>query len=328
MSHLPSWVQVTDASTTLFAADTGKATSEDDANEATLQRFTFLDVLGAGSARLHVRVIDPASGQATLDGWVNPDAVAPAAAGQGWLVAATPTTLYASADADAPGRRGLDAFTALQQLDGPVQGRVQVLVFSSDFSSVVDAGWVALADTGPALPPLTRVPSAQDTGAAGERGPLTADQRQRFLNLAGGAARTSATRTGVPASITVAQAILESDWGRSGLAQSASNYFGVKALGGLGDDGVVWMPTAEYTPGGQLYQTVSAFRAYKSLSDSILDHDQLLARLDRYAPAMQVATDPRQFAHLLVQGGYATDPAYADKLISLMDQYNLYQLDT
>jgi flagellar protein FlgJ len=59
----------------------------------------------------------------------------------------------------------------------------------------------------------------------------------------------------------------------------------------------------------------------------MIDHDLLLRDAARYAPAMQVAHDPRQFAHMLVQGGYATDPAYADKLIALMDRYDLYRLD-
>ena len=131
----------------------------------------------------------------------------------------------------------------------------------------------------------------------------------------------------MPASITVAQAILESDWGRSTLATAASNYFGIKAMGGLGNDGVVWLSTDEYGADGQEYETISPFRAYRTLTDSIVDHDRLLTDLSRYAPAMQAANDPRQFAQLLTQGGYSTDPSYADKLIALMDRYNLYSLD-
>jgi flagellum-specific peptidoglycan hydrolase FlgJ len=76
-----------------------------------------------------------------------------------------------------------------------------------------------------------------------------------------------------------------------------------------------------------MYQTVSAFRAYASLTDSLTDHDLLLETTSRYASAMRAAQDPKQFATLLAKAGYATDPAYADKLIALMDRYNLYQLD-
>jgi len=132
----------------------------------------------------------------------------------------------------------------------------------------------------------------------------------------------------VPTSITLAQAILESDWGRSALAQDADNYFGMKVAGTLGNDGVVWMPTSEYDASGNLYTTTSAFRAYKSLADSVADHDGLLSTASRYAPAMQVSDDPRQFAARIAQEGYATDPSYGDKLVALMDRYNLYQFDS
>ncbi|MBV9599700.1 MAG: hypothetical protein JOZ87_22990 [Chloroflexi bacterium] len=59
----------------------------------------------------------------------------------------------------------------------------------------------------------------------------------------------------------------------------------------------------------------------------MVDHDQLLASAARYASAMQVADDPKQFATQVAQDGYSTDLDYADKLIDLMDRYNLYQLD-
>ena len=148
-----------------------------------------------------------------------------------------------------------------------------------------------------------------------------------FLNAAAQAARQGAQLTGVPASVTVAQAILESDWGRSSLAQDANNYFGMKVMGTLGNDGLVWMPTSEYDDSGQLYETTSAFRAYKSLADSMLDHDRLLQLASRYSGAMKSTTNPQRFATLIAQEGYSTDPAYSDKLVALMDHYNLYQLD-
>ena len=87
------------------------------------------------------------------------------------------------------------------------------------------------------------------------------------------------------------------------------------------------MPTSEFDESGGEYQTLSAFRAYKSLADSMHDYDRLLVTDSRYAAAMQSTNDPKQFAALLVQGGYSTDPTYADKLVALMDNYNLYRLD-
>ena len=89
---------------------------------------------------------------------------------------------------------------------------------------------------------------------------------------------------------------------------------------------MVYLPTSEYDDSGQMYETISAFRAYKSLTDSMTDHDRLLLT-SRYAPAMRVANDPKQFAEQLYASGYSTDPAYADKLIALMDRYDLYRLD-
>jgi flagellum-specific peptidoglycan hydrolase FlgJ len=232
--------------------------------------------------------------------------------------------MYSAADESGTTIRNLDRFVALQKIDGPTDGRLLVQVYRSDFSGVLDQGWVDATATGPALPPQMRVPSPDHSSAFHTSTIAQSD----FLSIAAQAARQAAATTGVPASVTVAQAILESDWGRSSLAQDANNYFGIKAMGTLGNDGVVWLPTSEYDDSGQLYQTTSAFRAYKSLADSVTDHDLLLEQAARYAPAMRVANDPRQFAQQLSLDGYSTDPAYADKLIALMDRYNLHQLDT
>lgn len=315
VSHLPTWVQINASTAPIYAGDTGTTTVA-----TKVPRFTFLKVLAAGSVRLQITLYD-ANAQPGPTGWVEPDDVAPSAPATDWLVAARSTTLQ---HADGSTRQ-LDQFAPLQQTDGPVQGRLEVRVYKPDFSGVLDQGWVSASDTGPALPPQTHVPSGDAT--LGRRAAAAPDAQQTFLKQAEGAAVAAKSQTGVPASVTVAQAILESDWGRSTLATGASNYFGIKAMGGLGNDGVVWLPTSEFNADGQEYQTISPFRAYKSLTDSLVDHDRLLSGLARYAPAMQAASDPRQFAQLLSQAGYSTDPSYADKLIALMDSYNLYGLD-
>jgi hypothetical protein len=319
LSHVPGWVQVTEKSATLYAADDGRI-----ALGAPLACNTFVHVLGAGRQRLLGEVTTD-SGQVVQKGWLDPDAVLPSASAVNWLVTASATTLWRAPDGGASAARQVEQFSALQQIDGPVQGRIEVRVYRSDFSGVVDQGWVDQASTGPALAPSMYVPDP--TWGSRARAATGKNQQQDFLDAAAGAARTASARTGVPASVTVAQAILESDWGRSLLAQSASNYFGIKATGGLGNDGVVWMTTGEYDSVGQGYQTMSPFRAYKSLADSLTDHDLLLRSMARYAPAMQVTGDARQFAQRLAEGGYATDPEYAAKLIALMDRYDLYRLD-
>jgi hypothetical protein len=318
--NLPAWLQVAPASAPLYADDSGSATL------TRLPRYAYLRVLGRGSARLRVQAYDD-SGNPAQAGWVYADHVLPSAPGIDWLVASQATTLWSSADSNGRGLRNVGRFTALQKIDDQGLGRTHVRVYSSDFNAVVDQGWVETLDTGPALPPQVRVPAPSD-GGVGLRSVNSTGQQQAFLDLAAQAARQAAALFGVPASVTVAQAILESSWGQSTLAVEANNYFGVKAMGSLGDNGVVWMATSEFDDSGQLYETMSAFKAYTSLADSMVDHDVLLTTAPRYTAAMRSAGDPRQFAALIAQAGYSTDPAYADKLIALMDRYNLYQLDS
>ena len=129
--------------------------------------------------------------------------------------------------------------------------------------------------------------------------------------------------TGVPASVTIAQAILESGWGKSSLAREANNFFGIK---GTGPAGYVIKPTKEYVNGRWI--TVNAkFKAYHNPQESFEDHARLIANNRRYSKAMENLNDPKQFARELQRAGYATDPNYANKLISIMDKYNLYQFD-
>jgi hypothetical protein len=318
-SHLPAWVQTVGSTTSLYGSDDGVQV------QTRLPRNTFLRVVTAGVSRLQVQAYDENSDPGG-EGWVDPTQVLPCAPGIDWFVASTSTTLWSTADASAAAVRTVDRFTPLLRVDSSLGDRIQVYVYSSDFSGVAARGWVDVADTGPALPPQMRAapPNDQPVGVRTAGG---SGQQRAFLDVTERAARDDAALTGVPASVTVAQAILESDWGRSGLATTANNYFGMKAMGALGNDGVVDMPTSEYDDSGALYQTVSAFRAYKTLADSLADHDRLLQTSSRYAVAMSAAKDPRQFAALIAEAGYGTDPAYADKLVSLMDRYDLYQLD-
>lgn len=155
------------------------------------------------------------------------------------------------------------------------------------------------------------------------------DFRKIFIGLIAPAAQSSAKATGVPASITIAQAALESNWGRSGLSVKALNFFGIK---GKGPAGSVTMPTAEYV-GGKRIAVNAAFRVYKSMEQSCEDHARLIATatwsksgLPIYAEAMKHTKEPRKFAAAL-EGVYATDPEYAEKLWDLMDRYELQQYD-
>jgi len=148
----------------------------------------------------------------------------------------------------------------------------------------------------------------------------------RFMAVVGEAAQASQQSTGVPASVTVAQAILESDWGKSGLATRAFNLFGIKSKGRLGPAGEIKMNTWEVF-GGTSVTVNDGFRAYHDVFESVEDHGLFLRENARYASAFRTG-DAKEFARRIHAAGYATDPGYSDKLIRLMDKYDLYRFDT
>lgn len=152
---------------------------------------------------------------------------------------------------------------------------------------------------------------------------------QQFLSSVAAPAQQSQAQFAVPASVTIAQAILESDWASSPLTRKGNAYFGIKCTGSDGPyaTGCLDQPTTECDASGACSDQVAQFRIYATVSDSFRDHGKLLATAARYNKAFQFKTDPNGFAQAIAAAGYATDPAYADKLIALMQQYNLYQYD-
>jgi len=140
-------------------------------------------------------------------------------------------------------------------------------------------------------------------------------------------ARSATAGTGVRASITVAQAIIESGWGSSALAQAPyNNLFGIKS-GSSWYGNQVTMRTGEYINGQ--YVTVNAsFRAYASQESSFRDHTNFLLQNGRYASHGVINSSSYQsMAYGLQQAGYATDPNYANTLIGVVQRYNLSILD-
>ncbi|MDA8218179.1 MAG: LysM peptidoglycan-binding domain-containing protein [Dehalococcoidales bacterium] len=156
--------------------------------------------------------------------------------------------------------------------------------------------------------------------------PLLSDDGAAFIATILGPAKESQQETGVPVSVTLAQAILDTNWGKSGLAVQANNLFGIKGRPYPGPAGVVWMDTWEYW-NGQDIVAKEPFRAYNTAAESVLDHGRHLRDSPRYAEAMQHTDDPRLFIRLVHEAGYATDPNYADKVIRIMDRYDLYAYD-
>ncbi len=151
--------------------------------------------------------------------------------------------------------------------------------------------------------------------------PGTAAQ-QAFIGLVAPAAIAAQQRYGVPAAVTIAQAIDESGWGQSELATSDHNLFGIKGTGPAG--GQMW-PTQEYENGAWVTRAAS-FRVYHNVAESIADHGRLLATSQAYQHAMANRQVPDAFADALT-GVYATDPDYGSNLIALMRLYNLYRYD-
>ena len=187
----------------------------------------------------------------------------------------------------------------------------------------------APAASGPAASHPASTPSAQPTHAAspGTAGrpyvtPGTREQ-QSFISLVAPGAIAAQQRFGVPAAVTIAQAIEESAWGQSGLAAQYHNLFGIK---GTGPAGSVSLPTSEYQ-GGQWVTIDAQFRVYHNDAESIADHAELLATSGYYTRAMADRAVPDAFANDLT-GVYATDPHYGANLVALMKLYNLYQFDS
>jgi flagellum-specific peptidoglycan hydrolase FlgJ len=152
----------------------------------------------------------------------------------------------------------------------------------------------------------------------------TSPQRAFIASLVDGA-RASQEAWGVPASITIAQAIQESGWGKSELAIKARNYFGVKAVQ---DAAYVQFPTNEVLKDGRTVRELAHFAFYRSPAESFDAHGKLLATHVRYQPAMAAVDDPAAFALQLQACGYSTDPNYPSELMRLVKQFNLTQYDT
>jgi len=173
----------------------------------------------------------------------------------------------------------------------------------------------------PAAPRRNGAPYQRHT-APGAATPATKTQ-QAFINQIAPGALAAQQRFGVPASVTIAQAIDESGWGTSQLAANDYNLFGIK---GSGPAGSVTLPTQEFE-NGQWVTIYAQFRVYHNVSESISDHAELLATSGYYTRAMADRTVPDAFANDLT-GVYATDPEYGANLIAIMKLYNLYRFDS
>ncbi len=152
------------------------------------------------------------------------------------------------------------------------------------------------------------------------------EEKHQFLTELAPLVQRLAARTGLPASAVLAQAILESDWGRSVLAQRARNLFGIKAHNGSSASDSVRFLTTEYEA-DQPRREIARFAVYATYDDCLADYARVLSH-PRYARARSVAANPLAFAVELQRAGYATDPHYAHKLALLIRRYRLTQFDS
>lgn len=142
------------------------------------------------------------------------------------------------------------------------------------------------------------------------------------------AARKNQANTGIPASVAIGQAALETGWGGSKMAQPPINsYFSIKCGGSTPyASGCVDINSREHGSSGW-YWEVSSFRTYASVGDSLLDYGRLLSDNRRYEGAFQYTDDPDNFIREVHRSGYATDPNYSNTIIGIMGKYDLYRYD-
>jgi len=161
-----------------------------------------------------------------------------------------------------------------------------------------------------------------DKEAAAALTKLTGKERQiGFLKLHEDAAKSAEAATGIPARFMVAQAAHESGWGRHEIknadGSTSFNVFGIKA-------GANWKgPTTEVTTteviNGQAHKVKAKFRAYASYEESFADYANMMKNNPRYSKVVASGSSAQGFAQGLQKAGYATDPAYADKLTRMIN---------
>ncbi|NQU84205.1 MAG: glucosaminidase domain-containing protein [Mariniphaga sp.] len=144
------------------------------------------------------------------------------------------------------------------------------------------------------------------------------DVRQKYILKYQVLAIKEMSRSGVPASITMAQACLESGDGKSELASLSNNHFGIKCKSN-------WTGKKVYYDDDERNE---CFRSYNSVEASYKDHTDFLMQNFRYSTLFELKhTDYKSWAKGLKKAGYATDPHYDKRLITIIEEFELYNLD-
>lgn len=161
---------------------------------------------------------------------------------------------------------------------------------------------------------ITRLPEVKDLPPVVS---LKIDNTNQYIEVFKNIAMIEMQNYGIPASITLAQGILESGSGKGRLAVKANNHFGIKCHN--------WTGKKIYHDDDKRQE---CFRKYKSAETSFRDHSEFLVNRKRYAALFDLkSSDYRGWAKGLRKAGYATDRKYPQKLISLIERYELYKYD-
>jgi flagellar protein FlgJ len=300
-----------------------------------------------GGDRLQVRDPGDGLGQSGGPAWVDRAAVEATEQPRHWFGPADPARgveLWSGPDERAELFGVAGAGRPLAWAGEPVGNRLPVLVADEQ----PGLAWASLAGLVPAPVPPADSPAARaarmlppefpppapapavapvvSTTAATTLPPVSQAERDAFVADWGERARRLRSTTNVPPSLVVAMAINETGWGRSRLAREANNFFGIKATTRPGTAGVLTVETWEVVD-GQDIRLQQSFRAYNSPDESLLDLGRHLKENARYAAVWTKADDPDAFARALLAGGYATDPAWADKLARIRSTYDLDRLN-
>ena len=165
------------------------------------------------------------------------------------------------------------------------------------------------------------VASAAGAPARSGAGASVRPSQEEFLRMHQSSASAAEAQTGIPATFMVAQAAHESGWGkheiRNADGSSSFNLFGIKA-GSSWKGKVAQVATTEVL-NGQPHKVIAKFRAYASYEESFKDYAQLMKDNPRYANVVSASNSAQGFAQGLQRAGYATDPAYADKLTRVIN---------
>lgn len=181
------------------------------------------------------------------------------------------------------------------------------------------------SDASSAAPATASMAAASAAPAAAAGAPASGDKRlsasEQFIRKHQAAAQAAEAATGMSSSHILGQAALESGWGKHEIRMAdgspSHNLFGIKANAGWTGK-VAEVTTTEYV-GGVARKVTAKFRAYDSYEDAFKDHARLLSQSPRYSQTVAQADTASGFAKGLQKAGYATDPAYADKLTKVIN---------